>query len=400
MAFLINTLAFAVVICGLVFSAWLALETAASFARPRMRARSGNRPTNIAIVVPAHNEAGIIAKTLGSILAQCNQSDRVIVVADNCVDETADVARSCGVSVLERENANQRGKGFALQFALDHLKTSPPDVVIFIDADCTIYEGAVETLGDLATTNDRPAQAMYLLNAPDGAGPSARISVFAWAFINKVRMSGLDRLANASRITGSGIALPWRIADQLNLASGEVVEDLALAFELVRNNDLPILAHDARVVSDLPSSEEERIRQSARWEHGGRALARKVVWENFKHAVAKGNLALAMLTFDVAIPPLMRLIAFVFFGGFFALIAFLITGASGALILAGISLAMIAVSVLSGWAGHCRELLKIDDVLNAGSFIKTKNKVYSGEARQSANVWTPTRDHGSKTGRE
>ena len=57
-------------------------------------------------------------------------------MADNCTDATADIARSVGVEVIERIEPDRRGKGFALDFAREHLERAPPQVVIVIDADC------------------------------------------------------------------------------------------------------------------------------------------------------------------------------------------------------------------------------------------------------------------------
>lgn len=73
-----------------------------------------NRDTSLVVIVPAHNESTHLTPTLHSISSQLGPKDRLLVVADNCTDDTADVARAFGAETIERFNVAQRGKGFAL----------------------------------------------------------------------------------------------------------------------------------------------------------------------------------------------------------------------------------------------------------------------------------------------
>src|ERR1700730_7389902 len=62
---------------------------------------SGGNCARIAVIVPAHNESVGILPTLADIKAQLRASDRLLVVADNCTDDTASVAALVGAEVLE-----------------------------------------------------------------------------------------------------------------------------------------------------------------------------------------------------------------------------------------------------------------------------------------------------------
>jgi cellulose synthase/poly-beta-1,6-N-acetylglucosamine synthase-like glycosyltransferase len=95
----------------------------------------GYRPS-IAVLVPAHNEAAGIGATLRSIRAQLQHGDRVLVVADNCIDDTAAAASAAGAETIERHDPARRGKGYALDFGVRYLTLAPPEVVIIVDADC------------------------------------------------------------------------------------------------------------------------------------------------------------------------------------------------------------------------------------------------------------------------
>ena len=147
----------------------------------------------VAVLVPAHNEALGIATALQTMLAQLGPQDRLLVVADNCSDDTAAIARQAGAEVVERSHATERGKGYALAFGVAHLHQQPPDMVVIVDADCELTPGALPALVRCAARHQRPAQALYLMCAPAGAGLGARLAEFAWRVRNWVRPAGWQR---------------------------------------------------------------------------------------------------------------------------------------------------------------------------------------------------------------
>ena len=99
-------------------------------------------------------------------MPQLNPSDRLIVIADNCTDQTAATAQRPGVTVLERQNDTLKGKGYALDFALQSIAADPPDVVIVIDADCDVQPGTIAHLAHQADHTQCPVQATYLMDHP------------------------------------------------------------------------------------------------------------------------------------------------------------------------------------------------------------------------------------------
>ena len=77
--------------------------------------------------------------------------DRLIVVADNCSDDTRQIATDAGAEVISRDDAERRGKGFAMDFGVRHLTVDPPEVVIFVDADCLPDADSMSRIATLAT---------------------------------------------------------------------------------------------------------------------------------------------------------------------------------------------------------------------------------------------------------
>src|SRR5580698_973772 len=83
-----------------------------------------NRPP-AAVIVPAHDESSGLAPTLSNIKEQLRPGDRLLVVADNCTDQTAAVARDAHAEVTERNEPTKRGKGYALDWGMQHLVSDP-----------------------------------------------------------------------------------------------------------------------------------------------------------------------------------------------------------------------------------------------------------------------------------
>ena len=81
----------------------------------------------VGVMVPAHNESIGLLRTLTDIKAQLHAGDRLLVVADNCSDDTAAIAAAAGADVCIRNDPDRKGKGYALAWGIEHLSKDPPD---------------------------------------------------------------------------------------------------------------------------------------------------------------------------------------------------------------------------------------------------------------------------------
>ncbi|WP_427133910.1 glycosyltransferase family 2 protein [Pseudarthrobacter sp. S9] len=99
-------------------------------------------PVTVTVLIPAYNEQASLPSTLASLLAQSHRPERIIVVADNCTDSTADLARRAGVEAIESVGNTQKKAG-ALNQALKQLLPgqSDNDVVMVMDADTQLDDG-------------------------------------------------------------------------------------------------------------------------------------------------------------------------------------------------------------------------------------------------------------------
>lgn len=360
------------------------------------RWRESPRP-RVAVLVPAHNESAGITDTLFSILAQLHVGDRLLVVADNCLDDTAAVSRSLGAEVTERFDDVLRGKGYALDHGLSLLRLDPPAMVLMVDADCVLHPGALDALSACCADLDRPAQAQYLMRSPVDAPIKTKVAEFAWLVKNKVRPLGAHRLGWPCQLTGSGMMFPWAQIESAPLASGHLVEDMQLGIELAKRGAPPVYCDVALVTSTFPSDEGSLATQRQRWEHGHLSMILSQGFGTLKRAFTSRSWSMLGLALDLCVPPLTSLIMLM---GLVVALAWALGWVFGAAFLgvtATVLFFSICLAVALAWLTHGRDVLSRAEILGIPSYAFSKISVYAGFMVRRQVKWVRTgRDRDSK----
>lgn len=276
---------------------------------PYKTRRYTQKPSSCAIIIPAHNEEITLATTLASLKDQVSENDRVIVVADNCTDATAAIARRMGAEVLERFDTEKRGKGYALAHAISHLRSSPVEMVIFVDADCRAEPGSIAILKSACATYDNPVQSCYRFYAPQGAPATRKISEFALYIKNHVRMLGLHRLGGSVPITGSGFAIPFDLLQRFDLNTGNIVEDMKLGVDIALSGKRVRYVPEAQISTPLPITNADAHKQRTRWEHGHVATILRYGPRLLGTAIRNFSKAQLFTALDLAVPPILILLS-------------------------------------------------------------------------------------------
>lgn len=335
------------------------------------------RPEGVSAVVliPAHDEKEGVGPTVTGVWSQLAVGDRVLVIADNCTDETADRARAAGAEVIERSDADRRGKGYALAFGIDHLDPTPPDVVIVVDADCRLTPGSVDALLERATRNQRPVQADYVFQ-PSGRSPLSVISALATLVRNRVRPRGLRRLGQPCHLTGTGMAFPWEVIRAAPELGDNIVEDLAMGIELAILGHEPLLCIEAGTRSELPAGRRAAIQQRRRWEHGHIATLLEHGPRLLREGIVRGRPGLIAMGADIIVPPLALLVdLLVLVLGLAGLLAFF-GGPTFPAWIAGIAFALVGLGVALGWVRYGRKAVPFRYLLLVPLYVLWKIPLY------------------------
>jgi cellulose synthase/poly-beta-1,6-N-acetylglucosamine synthase-like glycosyltransferase len=336
-------------------------------------------PDSVATVVliPAHNEEAGLDRMLRAILPTLGPRDEILVVADNCTDRTADVARECGVRAVERFDSTKRGKGFALAFGVRSLRDRPPEALVILDADCRVNDQTIQLLAAEALRSGRPAQALFLSDDPARGATLGAVSRLGFRFKNLVRPAGLARAGGPCHLLGSGMSFPWKLVEQIDWDTPSLAEDMELGIDLALRGYPARFCPEVGVWTELPAGTRASVQQRTRWEQGHlrtlvSRLPRLVI-----SALRQRRLDLLLLALDMCIPPF-SLLVLAWCGGLVATTAaWWWLGASPlfAQIFAGLGVAMV-LSVLAGWWVYCRDQISLVALLAAPLYMLRKLPIY------------------------
>jgi 1,2-diacylglycerol 3-beta-glucosyltransferase len=339
---LLSVASLPVVACG----AYLGLLTALSGRRPAPAPGSGIRFT---VVVPAHNEELGIAATVDSLFAQDYDRSNVVVlvVADNCSDSTAAVARRAGATVTERNDSTRRGKGYALEhaFALV-LRDDWSDAVVVIDADTTVSRNMLSAFAARIAAGAVAVQADYQV-ANAEVNWRTRLMKIAFTAFHEVRSRGRALLGVSSGLRGNGMCFTRSTLLAVPHDAFSVVEDLEYGIRLGRSGIIVQYAAEAVVLAEMPSESKQAASQRQRWEGGRASIRRSHGPRLVTDAVRSRNKVLLDLAADVYVPPLGQLAAATVAGAVVSGVATGGKGRSPQLFL--LALGAIGAHVARGW---------------------------------------------------
>ena len=223
----------------------------------------------IAVVVPAHNERAGIGRTLANLLdeARADGDAQVVVIADNCSDDTAQRAGQCGARVLSRCDSTRCGKGFALDFAFRTLLAEEFRYFVVVDADSVVSPGFLAAFRRHFAAGADVLQARYtVLNA--GESVRTRLMNLALCAFNVVRPRGRDALGFSCGLLGNGFGVTRRVLERIPYSAGSVVEDLEYHLVLVWHGVRVRFVDEAQVAGEMPPHGAQARSQRARWEGG------------------------------------------------------------------------------------------------------------------------------------
>lgn len=265
-----------------------------------------------ALVVAAHNEELVINHVVDSLFKVNYPSELydVFVIADNCTDRTAEIARSHGAIVHIRENDKLKGKGHALEWMFDRIfkMDSHYDAVAIFDADNLVSPNFLLEMNKQLCKGHKVVQGYIDSKNPYDSWITCSYSIAFW-LSNRIFQLPRYYLKLSCSLCGTGFCIDTDILRKLKWGATCLTEDLEYTMKLALNGIKISWAHNAVVYDEKPLTLKQSWRQRKRWMQGHADCASRYLGSLFRQAFSQGDL----ISLDCALY-LFQPIRFIFIG--------------------------------------------------------------------------------------
>jgi cellulose synthase/poly-beta-1,6-N-acetylglucosamine synthase-like glycosyltransferase len=388
-ALLIHALELILALAAVPSAAYLLLVTILSQRLPVPLLKS--RLQCFDIIVPAHNEAGVISRTVANLRKVTWPADqfRVIVCADNCTDATAQLARAAGAAVIERHNLTQRGKGYALELAFESSRAAGfADAVVVIDADAETSPNLLEAIAAQMEGGVQAVQVHYGVLNPL-ASWRTRLITIAIGAAHIVRSRARQRLGLSCGIRGTGWSVTHQLLRAVPYKAFSLTEDVEYGIDLGLAGFRVAYADEAHCNAEMVSNEQGARSQRDRWERGRFELMRSKTKPLLSAALGRHSALCLDLALDLLVLPISyvgliiaALIAVA------AVAAIWFSGMQLWLWLGAVCAAGLMCYVLRGWRLSGIGLVGVLDLARAPGFLLWKLRLLLRKGK--SNAWERT----------
>ena len=214
-------------------------------------------PLQVAVLIPAHNEEKTVVGLLDDLARQTRAPAIVLVIAHNCSDDTARVARAAGAQVLVLDTGHE--KSHALEAGLKWLEERSWDAVLIVDADCRVRPECIERLR--GTPND-VAQGCIVLDPQAGGG---LMLSFFYRLDETILHRGRERMGMFELLRGTGLLLGRDALARCPWGAGGLTEDRAQTYAFLSAGIPTRFDEELVVVASPPERSEDIWNQRRRW---------------------------------------------------------------------------------------------------------------------------------------
>jgi cellulose synthase/poly-beta-1,6-N-acetylglucosamine synthase-like glycosyltransferase len=243
---------------------------------------------SFALIVAAHNEEIVIGNMIESLksLDYPKELYDIFVIADNCTDNTASIARKYNVNVYERFDKNKRGKGYALEWMFDKIfkLDKKYDAVGIFDADNLVSENFLNEMNIQMVKGYKVVQGYLDSKNPHDSWITESYSIAFWSS-NRLFQLARRNLGLSNQIGGTGFVVDTDILKELGWGATCLTEDLEFTCKLVLNGYKVGWAHDAIVYDEKPLTLKQSWYQRKRWMQGFADVSTRFFLKLLKKAV-------------------------------------------------------------------------------------------------------------------
>lgn len=230
-----------------------------------------NKIHKFALVVAAHDEEVVIANLVESANSLNYPKDayELFVIADNCTDKTAEIARQHGATVFERFSDDKKGKGYALDWMFERIFAMDKefDAISVFDADNIIDSEFLNQMNRQFNRGYKAVQGYIDTKNPNDSWISMSYAISFWT-INRTFQYARYTLGLCCQLCGTGFALSTDIIKEIGWGATCLAEDMEFTMKLLMNNYKVAWAHDAIVYDEKPLTFSQSYKQRVRWMQG------------------------------------------------------------------------------------------------------------------------------------
>jgi cellulose synthase/poly-beta-1,6-N-acetylglucosamine synthase-like glycosyltransferase len=345
------------------------------------------------IIVPAHNEEAGVGTTVKSLFAIDYPKSlfRVLVVADNCTDQTAARAEAAGATVLVRTDLTRRGKGYALRFAMEEsLRDGRANAVAVVDADTIVSSNLLRAFAARIEQGAGAVQANYTVQNPD-ASWRTRLVRIALGMFHILRSLARERLGVSSGLRGNGMCFTAALLREVPHDAFSLAEDLEYGIRLGEAGHRVHYAPEAHVYGEMVSSGKAARSQRLRWELGRGALAKLHAPGLLRRALQRRDPLLFDLAMDLMVPPLSSLFALTVLGLVASVALSWWSKTLGVSVVTwGLCALFLGFYILRGWALSSTGARGLIDLVWAPAYMIWKLTLPFGRSENEEDEWLRT----------
>jgi len=255
----------------------------------RKKENKNYTPKNkFALLIAAHNEEVVIGSLIESMLKLDYPREMydIFVIADNCTDDTAKIARGYGVNVCERFAKDKRGKGYALEWMFAKLfdMKKQYDAIAIFDADNLVHKNFLKEINSKLQDGYKVVQGYIDSKNPEDSWIAAAYSIAFWTQ-NRMFQLARANVGFSNQIGGTGFAIETNTLKKLGWGATCLTEDLEFTCKLVLNGEKVGWAHDAIIYDEKPLKLAQSWSQRKRWMQGFTDVASRYFFKLVKKSI-------------------------------------------------------------------------------------------------------------------
>lgn len=253
-----------------------------------------------ALIVAAHNEELVIGQIVDSLshLNYPNNLYDIYVIADNCTDATAIIAKNHGAVVFERFHTKKRGKGYALEWMFKKIfaMNTKYNAVSVFDADNLVSSDYLIEMNKQLCRGHKVIQGYLDSKNPFDSWITCSYSIAFW-LSNYIFQLPRYYLGLSCGLCGTGFCISTDVLKKIGWGATCLTEDLEFTMKLALNNMKVAWAHNAIVYDEKPITLKQSWKQRRRWMQGHAECISRFLKPLFKKAFREGSL----IAFDCGI---------------------------------------------------------------------------------------------------